>query len=161
MNKQLSLGEHVRRLRRGKHWQLQELAAETGLSVSHLSRIENGNVLPNAETVVKLAKALDGELELMLEQADCLPRAILERLRSREPMKELRRIARESEAPAIGSVFVETFDHELRRALVEQFGLSAHDAEVLLRLMEHLMAMSAAERELLTAFLRARQGAGR
>ena len=161
MKEHLSLGEHVRRLRRGKRWQLQELAAETGLSVSHLSRIENGNVLPNAETVVKLAKALDGELELMLEQAACLPREILQRLRSREPMYELRRIARESEAPAIASVFVETYDQELQRALVEQFGLSAHDAEVLLRLMEHLMAMSAAERELLTEFLRARQDAGR
>lgn len=66
MTTQLSFGEYIRRRRRAKRWQLQELAVQSGLSLSHLSRIENDNAVPNPDTVVKLAKALDGDLELML-----------------------------------------------------------------------------------------------
>src|SRR5215210_6540860 len=80
MDAEITLGEYVRRLRRRKRWQLQELAAATGLSATHLSRIENDSAVPNPDTVVKLSNALDGELELMLQMADCLPREILDRL---------------------------------------------------------------------------------
>jgi hypothetical protein len=34
--------------------------------------------------VVRIAAALDGDLKLMLEMADCLPRAILDRIAARE-----------------------------------------------------------------------------
>ncbi len=44
------------------------------------AQIENDNAVPNAETVVKLSTALDGDLERMLEMAACLPREILQRL---------------------------------------------------------------------------------
>lgn len=80
MTTQLSFGEYIHRKRRAKRWQLQELAAQSGLSISHLSRIENDHTVPKPDTVVKLAKALDGDLTLMLRLADCLPREILERL---------------------------------------------------------------------------------
>src|SRR4051794_7425757 len=80
MDAGLTFGEYVRRLRRRKRWQLQELSTATGLSVTHLSRFENDSAVPNPESVVKLSKALDGELELMLQMADCLPREILDRL---------------------------------------------------------------------------------
>jgi len=48
----------------------------TTLATSNLrgtSRIENDRAVPNADTVVKLANALNGRLERMLEMADCLP----------------------------------------------------------------------------------------
>src|SRR3954468_12589275 len=80
MDDGLSFGEYVRRLRRRKRWQHQELATATGLSVTHLSRIENDNAVPNPDTVVKLANALDGDLGSLLQLADCLPREILDRL---------------------------------------------------------------------------------
>src|SRR5947209_7043966 len=79
MNGNVTFGECIHRLRRAKGWQLAQLAAATGMASTHLSRIENDNVVPNAESVVKLAKALDGDLRQMLELADCLPREILER----------------------------------------------------------------------------------
>jgi transcriptional regulator with XRE-family HTH domain len=53
VNTDLTLGEYIRRLRRHKGWGLDELAAATQLSVSHLSRIENDKAIPNADTVVK------------------------------------------------------------------------------------------------------------
>jgi transcriptional regulator with XRE-family HTH domain len=70
----------MRRLRRDKNWSLHQLAGETGISYTHLSRIENDSTVPNAETVSKLASALDGDLKLMLERARCLPQEILERI---------------------------------------------------------------------------------
>ena len=93
---QLTLGEYIRRLRRQANQSLLSLAEETKISYSHLSRIENDSTVPNADTVVKIATALDGDLKRMLELADCLPRAILERIRAREQTAEpssLRRTA--------------------------------------------------------------------
>ncbi len=83
-DEQVSLGEYIRLLRRAKGMSLHALAAQTGLSYSHLSRIENDSTLPGPETVAKIAEALGGDLKLMLERAKCLPRAILDRIMSRE-----------------------------------------------------------------------------
>jgi transcriptional regulator with XRE-family HTH domain len=81
---QLRLGEYIRRLRRQAKRSLLSLAEETQISYSHLSRIENDSTVPNPNTVVRLAAALDGDLKLMLEMADCLPREILNRIAARE-----------------------------------------------------------------------------
>ncbi len=59
---------------------LLSVAEETDISYSHLSRIENDSTLPGPRTVATLAEALGGDLRLMLEMADCLPRVILERI---------------------------------------------------------------------------------
>jgi transcriptional regulator with XRE-family HTH domain len=75
-----TVGEYMRRLRRRKGWTLLELARETGLSYSHLSRLENDKNLPNPETVVKLAGALDGDMDQMLALAKCLPQEVLDLL---------------------------------------------------------------------------------
>ena len=80
MEHSLTLGEHVRHLRRRKGWGLQQLAEATGLSLTHLSRIENDSAVPNPGSVVKLANALGADLDRMLELAQCLPEEILKRL---------------------------------------------------------------------------------
>ncbi len=80
MDAQLSLGEYIRRLRRGQKCSLQTVADRTGLSYSHLSRVENDSTVPKADTVARIADALGGDLKLMLELADCLPRQILDRM---------------------------------------------------------------------------------
>lgn len=59
------------------------VADETELSYHHLSRVENDSAVPGVETIAKLADALGGDLKLMLEMADCLPRQILNRITSR------------------------------------------------------------------------------
>ena len=80
----LSLGEYIRRLRRQANRSLHSLSEETRISYSHLSRIENDSTVPNAHTVARIATALDGDLKLMLEMANCLPRASLDRIAARE-----------------------------------------------------------------------------
>ena len=83
MNRQLTFGETMRRLRRQKEWSLGTLAEETGLSYSHLSRVENDSASPQADAVARLAEALDGDLRELLELAACLPAVILQRIARR------------------------------------------------------------------------------
>jgi len=87
-----TVGEYMRRLRRRKGWTLLELARETGLSYSHLSRLENNKNLPNPETVVKLAGVLGGDLDQMLALAKCLPQEVLALLAPRRTVIELGRL---------------------------------------------------------------------
>ncbi len=96
MERQITFGEHMRRLRRGQRLSLHDLAERTGLSYSHLSRIENDSSLPRPLTVVEIATALDGDLRQMLELAECLPQIILDRMGERgdspplSPLREVR-----------------------------------------------------------------------
>ena len=69
------------------------LAERTAMNYSHLSRIENDSAVPTPETVVKLAEALGGDLNLMLELADCLPKQILDRLTGRPEAPVMKRAA--------------------------------------------------------------------
>lgn len=80
----LTLGEYLRRLRRQRKWSLHRVQEETGLSYAHLSRIENDSAVPGVDTIVKLADALGGNLPVMLDMANALPRQILDRLIDRE-----------------------------------------------------------------------------
>src|SRR5688572_18946283 len=79
MQVDLTFGEYLRRLRRQKAMQLQDVARRSGLSTTHLSRLENDNGLPTTDTVVKLHRVLSGDLSVMLELAKCLPDEILDR----------------------------------------------------------------------------------
>ncbi len=88
---QSTLGEYLRELRRKKTWSLLALSKDAGLNYQHLSRIENDSIVPAPGTVVKLAESLGGDLNLMLELADCLPRQILDRLSARPGSPVLRR----------------------------------------------------------------------
>lgn len=84
INTSITFGEHLHRLRRERKWSLHQLAQRSGLSYYHLSRMENGATLPSAESVAKLADALEADVKPLLELAKCLPRTILDRLMSRQ-----------------------------------------------------------------------------
>ena len=84
MDSQLTLGETIRRLRREKQWSLGTLAERTGLSYSHLSRVENDSASPQADAIARIAEALDGDLRELLELAACLPEVILQRISRQE-----------------------------------------------------------------------------
>ncbi len=79
-----TLGDYIRRRRKDKSVSLLAVAKECGIAYTHLSRIEADSTSPRAETVVKIAEALDGDLKLMLELANCLPRVILDRIEARQ-----------------------------------------------------------------------------
>jgi transcriptional regulator with XRE-family HTH domain len=156
MQADLTLGEHLRRLRRKKKLALQDVAREARLSVSHLSRLENDNAVPTAETVVKVHKVLGGSLAQMLELADCLPREILDRYIRRvddaAPVLKRSSAGRVDE-PLFSHAFVEDMDPAIRRALAAQFGLSDRDVAGLMTALRRLARMDPQEREQIIAVL--------
>ena len=157
MNEPLTLGEYIRRLRRRSKKSLQELSDTTGLSVSHISRLENDNALPSPDAVVRLATALEGDLDRMLELADCLPREILERLIQRAGRSSAvhRRSAGADADPTFRQALIEDLDPSLRDGIARQFGLSARDVEGLFTVLRRMAQMQPAEREAVIEFLAA------
>jgi len=95
-----TLGDYLRELRKKKEWTLLALSEQTKLNYPHLSRIENDSAVPTPQTVVTLANALGGDLNLMLELADCLPKQILDRLTSRPETPVMKRSAGGASRPS-------------------------------------------------------------
>jgi transcriptional regulator with XRE-family HTH domain len=156
MERRETFGEHVRKLRRAKRWALQESAVASSLSPTHLSRIENDAVVPNADTVVRLARALGGDLEHMLELADCLPREILERLvrRAEGAPEALRRaVVRPGEDAVFRRGLVEEIDPSIRAALAAAFRLSDNDVHGIFQVLRGMADMPADRREAVITFL--------
>lgn len=71
------LSRHLRTLRHGRGWSLQDLATRSGISRASLSRIENGTVSPTAETLAGLCGAYGLALSrLMMALEDWVPALI-------------------------------------------------------------------------------------
>jgi transcriptional regulator with XRE-family HTH domain/quercetin dioxygenase-like cupin family protein len=62
------LGERLRRLRKQAGWTLQELSRYSGVSLSTLSKIENSQVAPTFDTLVKAARGLGIGFEALLAE---------------------------------------------------------------------------------------------
>lgn len=71
-NEAISLGQKIRMARENKNWSLGELAKKTNLSVSYLSEIERGSVLPAINTVRNIAKVLDIPISTLIGKATSL-----------------------------------------------------------------------------------------
>lgn len=149
----LSLGEYIRRLRRQAKRSLYSLAQETHISYSHLSRIENDSTVPNADTVARIATALDGDLKVMLEMAKCLPRAILDRIVAREeagsPSSLRRALAHEPNGAAQPA--------ELGAAVTDlalAAGLDENEVSDILEAVSHLIRLGPTRRSTLTSLIR-------
>ena len=70
MPNELDFGARVKTMRQQRGWTLEHLAENSGLSISALSKIENGQVSASFDTIVKIAHAYDLTFgELFTEQA--------------------------------------------------------------------------------------------
>lgn len=150
MAETITFGEYVRRLRRHKGWGLNELAAASGLSVSYLSRVENEAAIPKLDSVVRLRKALDGDMDRMLELAKCLPEEILERVLRRavgDTQAKRRGAGAKTDDQDYGRALVENLDGSLREALAAAFGLSQTDVEGLVDVLGRIAKMPPLQRQ--------------
>jgi transcriptional regulator with XRE-family HTH domain len=62
-----AIGHRIRSLREGANLSQRNVVAETGISQTTLSRIENGESLPRVDQAVSLAWALGCPVEMILE----------------------------------------------------------------------------------------------
>jgi transcriptional regulator with XRE-family HTH domain len=147
MDSTLTFGEYMHRLRRHRKWTLNNLAEHSGLSYTHLSRLENDSVVPTAESVAKLAEALDGDLKAMLELANCLPRVILDRISSQEDRQMhnlLLRTAGSHEDQQ--TVQARDIKHPLVEKLKETYELGDDEAAPLALAIDELVQMDGLQR---------------
>ena len=141
MDAQLTLGETIRRLRREKKWSLGTLAEKTGLSYSHLSRVENDSASPQADAVARIAEALDGDLRELLTLADCLPEVILNRIAGSAATNALNRSAGQGEPAPADSVGAFAAD------LATVHGLEKSEANELADAVARLVMLPAEQRD--------------
>lgn len=72
---EINLGARVRSLRRGAGQTIREVATASGLSPSSISKIENDQLSPTYENVIRLARGLGVDIaELFSEAPKALPR---------------------------------------------------------------------------------------
>lgn len=62
---------YITKLRLEKGWSMAELARRSGVSVSHISNIENDRKGLTVEVLCKLAKALGVTLDAVVNCEDC------------------------------------------------------------------------------------------
>ena len=73
----MTFGERLRQLRHERQMNQRTLAARVGIDFTYLSKLENGRMAPpSADTIVKLAQALDTDADELLLLAGKVPEDI-------------------------------------------------------------------------------------
>lgn len=65
-NIQMKIGEQIRKIRESKKIGLRDFEIMVGISRANLSKIERGMRNPTLETIQRIAKALDCEVEILI-----------------------------------------------------------------------------------------------
>jgi len=135
---ELSLGKYIRKLREGRGLSLFALSEKSGVAYAHLSRIENESTIPSPDTIVKIATEIDGDLTLMLQKANNLPRVILDRLMERDAAVRVQTLQRSM------SGFDETPDYASAQSLakvIEESNLDNSDVAELQQAISDLLTL--------------------
>jgi transcriptional regulator with XRE-family HTH domain len=64
----IQIGERIKTLRKERSWTLQELCRRCGVSISTLSKIENGQVATSFDTLLKISRALETSFDAILSR---------------------------------------------------------------------------------------------
>jgi transcriptional regulator with XRE-family HTH domain len=62
------IGERIKSLRKEKNWTLQDLCQRSGVSISTLSKIENGQVASSFDTLLKVSRGLESSFDGVLSR---------------------------------------------------------------------------------------------
>lgn len=150
---ELTFGSYLRELRGKKTWSLLTLSEKSALNYQHLSRIENDAVVPNADTTVRLAEVLGGDLKLMLELADCLPAEILLRMTAQGAGRSLKRSAHSASKAATRPAA------EVRaQALARSLGVPESEVEDIANAMVRLTRLDARKRRAVVQLMKTLDG---
>lgn len=83
----LTFGQKIRELRKAKGLGQRPVAAKVGINFTYLSKIENDKVdfaaFPSEETIRKLAKVLEADVDELLLMAEKIPDRIRKRVLER------------------------------------------------------------------------------
>ena len=83
----MQFGRRVRELREQRSWTQKDLADRLGVSVSYISKVENGRLhfgdFPSVKFIHKLAGGLKADEDELLLLSDRVPDALRQRIRER------------------------------------------------------------------------------
>lgn len=60
----MDIGERIKKLMKEKGWNQNDLAENSGVSITQINRLINGVGYPSVRTLEKVAKAFEKELEI-------------------------------------------------------------------------------------------------
>ena len=84
---EMTFGERIRELRKGKNLSQRDLATEVKVSFTYISKIENEKLdfgdYPSEELILKLAKVLDADADELLILAKKVPENVKKRVMQR------------------------------------------------------------------------------
>jgi transcriptional regulator with XRE-family HTH domain len=87
-----TIGNRIRHLRTTRNWTQRALAAQTGIDTARLSQYENGQVEPPLRALLRLARAFEVPLDLLVREPSQTPGTmddrVLERLRQVDTLEE-------------------------------------------------------------------------
>ena len=88
----MNIGERLRKLRQKKKIGIKPLAEQLDINYTYLSKIENHKASPSKETIIKIAKYFDCDVDELMILSDKIPEDIQKILRenSKEAIKYLR-----------------------------------------------------------------------
>lgn len=78
-----AVGERTKAARKKKNLSQEELAEKVGISPVHLSRIENGHVVPKIDVLVELSTELNLSIDFLIWGEDISENVLLEVMLSR------------------------------------------------------------------------------
>lgn len=61
-----SFGEKLKQARKNLGWSQDDLGQKVGIHGRHVGKYENGRAMPNAETIIRIAKILDVSIDYLL-----------------------------------------------------------------------------------------------
>jgi len=62
----MAFGDKLRKLRREHKWSQDELGSRVGIHGRHIGKYETGQVMPNAEALIKMAKVFNVSVDFLL-----------------------------------------------------------------------------------------------
>jgi len=72
----LTLAGNIKLYRERRNWSQADLSEKTGLSIVYISDIERGNKWPYLDSLIKIAKAFETEVYVLLKPNEVLPEDI-------------------------------------------------------------------------------------
>ncbi|SET46519.1 Helix-turn-helix domain-containing protein [Natronincola peptidivorans] len=83
----MTIGERIRKMRKEKGYSIMDIKEQTGLSKSTISEVENDKSNPTADTLQKIAKALDVTVDTFFKEDEELQQPVVEFTTPQEAME--------------------------------------------------------------------------
>ena len=103
-----SFGMKLKELRKEKGWSQDVLGEHVGIHGRHIGKYEIGKAMPNADTVIKIAKAFDVSIDYLLLDDDTVPHH--EKIRDKSLLKKFQAVEQmDGKDKAVVETLIEAF----------------------------------------------------